>query len=498
MRLRLIPKLDADVIVAGAGPAGATVALQLARTGVDVLLVDRERFPRDKVCGDFVGPVALRVLERLGLGDDLQSQAPNLIKDAALFLDGNHLLTSPFPQFADLPPFGTTLPRLALDEVTFRAATRAGVRVIEEHAVVAYDVEPDVIRVLVRGKGGTSSLTARLLVGADGSSSTIAAILRGARSARADRIIAVRAYYEGVSGPSDRADLYFTELSFPGYCWVFPTSATSANVGVGMVLETIPPTTEHLRDTLLHLVETDAALRRRLSDAHLVGKIVGWPLATYNARLPITADRVILIGDAAGLINPLNGEGIQYALQSAGWAAEVISSCLRSGDASRAGLAPYADRVAVELTYDMALARLLVRAISNRTLNPIWLRALRAIASRARHDPEYGWVTGAVLAGLAPARDVLSLRVISGTVEEGVANLLLDSFIEVLRGPARVRADVRASALTISQIAYENLRRPLATTKWAVDVGIAAAELLAEASKALIAGRRNQNSRSTM
>ena len=107
-------------------------------------------------------------------------------------------------------------------------------------------------------------------------------------------------------------------------------------------------------------------------------------------------------------------------------------------------------------------------------------------------------MTGAVLAGLAPARDVLSLRVISGTVEEGVANLLLDSFIEVLRGPARVRADVRASALTISQIAYENLRRPLATTKWAVDVGIAAAELLAEASKALIAGRRNQNSRSTM
>jgi menaquinone-9 beta-reductase len=90
------------------------------------------------------------------------------------------------------------------------------------------------------------------------------------------------------------------------------------------------------------------------------GKIVGWPLITYNHRLPISFDRVMLIGDAAGLINPLNGEGIQHALQSARWAAEVLAPCLHENDYSAQAVAPFAARVESELRYDIALARLIV------------------------------------------------------------------------------------------------------------------------------------------
>lgn len=498
MRIRPLPKLDAEVVVAGAGPAGAAVGLALARTGVRVILLDRERFPRDKVCGDFVGPAALLMLESLGLTDRPGYRTSNVIREAALFLDGQHLLTSALPRVANLEPFGRTITRVEFDEMIFRGACEAGVLALEEHALVDYEVEPDLVRISVKSKSGYSKLTARLLIGADGSNSTVAAVLRGSRPARTDRIVAVRGYYQGVAGPADRADLYFTGRSFPGYCWLFPTSATTANVGVGMVLDTLPAANEHLRDTLLHLVHTDPALRRRLGGAHLEGKIVGWPLSTYNPRMPITGDRVLLIGDAAGLINPLNGEGIQYALQSASWAAETALSGLRSGDLSAAGLEPYARRVAYELKYDMALARLLVRAISNRTFNPLWLRALRSITSRARRDPAYGWITGAVLAGLAPARQVLSPRVVYGTVEEGVASLVRESLLALIQGRGRLRSRARHSARAVARIAYENLRHPVASAKWASQLGFAGADLLAEASKELLFRRHRHKSRSTM
>jgi len=498
VRIRVLPKLDADVIVAGAGPAGSGVGLALARAGLRVILLDRERFPRDKVCGDFVGPAAVEMLKGLGLTDQPEYRTSNVIKEAALFLDGQHLLTSALPRVPELEPFGRTMRRIAFDDMIFQGACKAGVMALQEHALLDYKVESDLVRVSVKSAGALSSLTARLLIGADGSNSKVAAILRGSRPVRADRIVAVRAYYQGVAGPADRADLYFTGRSFPGYYWLFPTSETTANVGVGMVLDTLPATNEHLRDTLLHLVKTDPALRRRLGGAQLEGKIVGWPLSTYNSRVSITDDRVLLIGDAAGLINPLNGEGIQYALQSARWASETALAALRNGDLSAAGLKPYARRVSDELTYDMALARLLVRAISNRTFNPLWLRALRAITSRARRDPAYGWITGAVLAGLAPARLVLSPRVVYGTVEESVVSLLRESLFVLVGGRPRLRDRARRSAEAMVGIAYENLRHPVASAKWATQLGFAGAELLAEAAKEVLFRRRGHRSRSTM
>src|SRR5207249_503239 len=116
-----------------------------------------------------------------------------------------------------------------------------------------------------------------------------------------DRIIAVRGYYEGVQGSAEQADLYFSGNSFPGYYWLFPTDRGAANVGVGMVLETIPPTSDHLKDLLLELISKDESLRQRLSNAKPASRIAGWPLTTYNPALPLIDDCLMLIGDAAGL-----------------------------------------------------------------------------------------------------------------------------------------------------------------------------------------------------
>ena len=143
-------------------------------------------------------------------------------------------------------------------------------------------------------------------------------------------------------------------------------------------------------------------MRRRLRGARMRGKVLGHPLTTYDPRLPLIGDRVMLLGDAAGLINPLNGEGIQYALHSARWAADIAADRLASDRLDAASLEGYQQRVQQSLRTDMALSRLIVQLFRNRNLNQVWLGALRSIAARATTDPDYAHHVGCVLTGLTP------------------------------------------------------------------------------------------------
>jgi len=180
-------------------------------------------------------------------------------------------------------------------------------------------------------------------------------------------------------------------------------------------VSTYPQAGRNLRELLLRLIAEDPSMRRRLRGARMDGKILGCPLTTYNPRLPLAGDRVMLVGDAAGLINPLNGEGIQYALHSARWAADVAADCLTSGRLDAASLHRYQQRVQHSLGQDMAFSRLVVQLIRNRHLDPVWLRALRMIASRAQADPAYAYRVGCVVTGLAPATTTLGLSMAAKT-----------------------------------------------------------------------------------
>jgi menaquinone-9 beta-reductase len=153
---------------------------------------------------------------------------------------------------------------------------------------------------------------------------------------------------------------------------------------------------------LLRLTAEDASLRYRLRGAQIRGKVLGHPLTTYNPRLPLIGERMMLLGDAAGLINPLNGEGIQYALHSARWAVDIATDCLASDRLDAASLIGYQRRVHQSLRADMALSRLFVQLIRNRTLNQVWLDALRSMVARAQTDPDYAHHLGCVLTGLTP------------------------------------------------------------------------------------------------
>ncbi len=487
--IRIATDYDADVIVAGGGPAGAAVARHLARRGISVVVLDRVNFPRDKVCGDFVGPAALVELGALGVRDMDGYLASNVARRAALYLDGKELISRLFPRLEGMPAYGRVVPRYILDNWIVSSARQAGARLMTGYPVVGFKIAGDGVMVEVAAPNGRLTLRSRLLIGADGSSSTVARVMRGSAPPRGDRIVAVRAYYENVGGADDQLDLYFTSEAFPGYYWLFPTGRGEANVGLGMALETIPAHDETPVALLNRLIEKDAALAARLKGARLRGKIVGWPLITYNHRLPIVTDRVMLIGDAAGLINPLNGEGIQYALLSARWAADTVAQCVRRGDFSAAALAPYAAKVERELRYDMALARLIVQMITNRGLNPVWLEALRIIAARARKDAAYAEIAGGILAGLAPARSALNLRVVGGTIDQAAMSLGIKAVLTAFSGPAAWAGFGVDTAQVGFQLAYDLALNPLGFTNWLMRVASDAVELGAQASWDAIGGR---------
>jgi flavin-dependent dehydrogenase len=292
-------------------------------------------------------------------------------------------------------------------------------------------------------------LRARVVVAADGSNSYVGRVVRKGRVPRGDRIIALRGYFEDVAGPPGRAELFFSRDSFPGYCWVFPTELGRANVGIGMLLETFPPQTTHLREVLARLLATDPAVRGTLGSARPISKLVGWPLTTYNPHLPLASDGLLLVGDAAGLINPINGEGIQYALASARWAAEVLVAAADSGGFSHSRLEPYERRVAAELRLDMALARVISRLIANRLLNPFWLLALRAITARGLSDPGYAERAGGILVGLHPTHRAAQPDFALATVESTALALARAVGERALRGdPAAIVSEIVAAVVS--------------------------------------------------
>jgi geranylgeranyl reductase family protein len=486
IQIRPDPNCDCDVLVVGAGPAGASAAIHLTRSGLKVILIDCQSFTRDKVCGDFVSPLALFELARIGITSLPDFKRTNKIHKAALYLDGKVLISQPIPKLENLPSYGRVIPRLMLDNWILAAARDAGVSVFEGFRLTHFEKETNGIWAQVKGQNKTITFRTQLLIGADGSRSTIRHLLSNRPISKDNRIIAVRTYFKGINGRSDRADLYFSGDSFPGYCWLFPINHNAANVGVGMIADTIPHANYNLRKLLKHLIENDEALSRRLRGARRVGRIIGWPLITYKPEREVVADRVVLIGDAAGLINPLNGEGIQYALLSGRWVSETILMCATQQDYSRESLENYSVRVEKELSYDMALAALIVELIRNRRLNPIWLQALRIIVQRAEIDPDYAHTAGGVLAGMIPASNVLNSKFITKTLKQGALSTMVGAVKNLVRGPHQTRKTCSDAAQTGFVLIKDTIQHPTDFLKWGFRLSAGSAELAGQVFKDLI------------
>jgi geranylgeranyl reductase family protein len=414
-----MPEKTWDVIVVGAGPGGSAAAISLVRCGWRVLLVDKASFPRDKVCGDMISPRSQRALSALGCSSVLQSTAPSRVNAGNFYLDGERLFEARVPKAKGLADHGIVLPRMILDEVIFRQAQEAGVETIERCEVKGIKVENEGASVFAEHKGEARTLRGRMVIGADGAHSLVSRALNPEGNKGRNISFALRAYFEGVLGDSSQVDVLFDRAFFPGYAWIFPLGEGRANVGMGMVMDPHSRERANLRERFADWLERDPAAQARLHNAHQVGRIVGWPLNTYSPTSCRHGQRILLIGDAANLVDPLNGEGIHTALESAQIAAMVADEALRADDLSEAFLARYERRWRDAFELDLRIADLYITLAGSRSLKGAWLSALKLAGESATRDRAYaGTITG-ILAGVVPTRRSLSAGFVLKTLLHG-------------------------------------------------------------------------------
>lgn len=366
-----------DVVVVGAGPGGAAAAHYLAGRGLDVLLVDRADFPRDKTCGDGLTPRAVGVLHDMGVLPALL-QVGRRISGVEIFSPDGSSTGATIPPRNGAPTPMLVVPRVTLDNVIRERALRSGAQF--ESRVRVTDVERTARGVVVRGDRGERpvAIDARCAVIATGA--PVSLLVRLGLLRKAPRMmLAARAYFEGMVGLTDRIHIRFDGVPLPGYGWVFPVSSSTANVGAGFFpsprrSRRLPPNPRAAFDRFVR----SRSMGSWLGGARQGGPVKGYPLRVDFPDSPTSGDGVLLVGEAAGLVNPLTGEGIDYALESAQVAAEHVARALADGDLSRRRLEEY-DR---GLRTRFERLHVFCRRLRDTALSPLLLNRLVRVAAR--------------------------------------------------------------------------------------------------------------------
>jgi geranylgeranyl reductase family protein len=364
-----VPSTDEqhDVLVVGGGPGGSAAAYHLARHGIDVAVVEKTSYPREKVCGDGLTPRAVKAMLEMGV----DTGGPGFVRNEGLRVYGPRgILDLPWPALNDWPGYGLVRTRIDFDELLARRAQQAGAvlhesteattPVMDRGWVVGANVRelqqtngdaaPDAAandagnaKPAARRKrpeaGPTRTIRAKFVLAADGASSRFAGQAGVKRDASRPLGIAARRYYRW-----DRAqvpwleawlDLYEGEKLLPGYGWIFPIDDEVVNVGAGL-LNTFHGfkdlSAQRVFDVFIKMLPADWGLNEDTA----IGPVRSGPLPMGFNRRPLAEPGVLLVGDAGGLVNPFNGEGISYAMETGQMAAELVFDALEKG---RPGLA---------------------------------------------------------------------------------------------------------------------------------------------------------------
>lgn len=391
-----------DVIVVGAGPTGCSAAITLARMDHQVLLVDRAHFPRDKVCGDGIGPAALRVLDRLGATPALEALGP-WRTDGILVSspDGTEVLAE-YPRVDGFRNYGYVLPRTEFDLLLWEQAKRCdNVEALEGCRVTG----------LIRGDGAVDGVEARIgteqtrfhgsfVIAADGCHSIIAHELGLHNRSKRHSSFAVRAYFDGVEDLSPALEIHYEKTILPGYGWIFATGEHTANVGVG-VMERFGDR-KTLKAKFDAFVAENRFAQRKLGRATMrAGSFKGWPLPNGSFPGKRGSGNVLLAGDAGSFVDPISGEGIFYALKSGELAASAIHHGLTGATRGKSVVDIYAKTWRKSFLWrDFKPAFLLQRLLVKKTV-------LRYVIRRAKKSRSNARVLAGAISHIYPKRRLL-------------------------------------------------------------------------------------------
>ncbi|HTG46097.1 MAG TPA: geranylgeranyl reductase family protein [Actinomycetota bacterium] len=326
------PPAETDVLVVGAGPGGSAAAYHLARHGIDVTILERATFPREKVCGDGITPRGVKAMQAMGLDTD----DPAFERVIGLRVHARHTsIDLPWPELTTFPPFGLVMTRHDFDQLLAERAVKAGARLFEATEAVGPVLEDGWVRgAIVRPAGDRDAppreIRARFVVAADGAASRFAAPAGVRRDDSRPLGIAARRYYRTDHHPGpwfeSWLDLWDGDMLLPGYGWLFPLPGGRVNLGGGLL-----NTFKHFKDiSAQQLFGAFARMlpEREISEETADGRVLSGPLPMSLNRIPQAVPGMLLVGDAAGAVNPFNGEGIAYAMETGEIAAGLLHEAL--------------------------------------------------------------------------------------------------------------------------------------------------------------------------
>lgn len=325
-----------DVVIAGAGPAGCAAALALKDAGLKVALLNKETFPRDKVCGDAIPGRAAKTLKSIDpkLGAEFERFPKKYHTTKTLLAYKNQSLTFNWVGAA------YTCARMDFDNFLF-SLVKENTDTAIHTGIKVNTVSASKDSITVSTKDGIS-FTAKMLIGADGAQSVVAKQLTDKIIDRDHHVGSVRAYYKNVASTEDNTtEIYFDKKFLPSYLWIFPLPGNMANVGFGMLSSEIAKRKINIKNTFYEFIDQNPTLAARFKDAELIGELEGFSLPLGSKRITISGDRFMLAGDAASLIDPISGDGIGNAMLSGKLAAGQVIKSFKQGRFDSAFLKEY-------------------------------------------------------------------------------------------------------------------------------------------------------------
>ncbi|QTN38783.1 geranylgeranyl reductase family protein [Cryomorphaceae bacterium] len=353
-----------DILISGGGPAGAAAAIGLKGSGLNVILVDKSTFPRDKICGDALSPDVWNQLLQLNLPLENLKEFTHKVPSygAKVSSPSGETVEFEFPETKTGLAPGYISERIAFDEYMWRHAcsspnveSREGVAVKSASRKGSYwQVDTD-----------HGSVNAKVLFIADGAQSSLAKSIGGASVERSHYCAGLRQYWKGVSGFHEKGfiELHFVDSVNPGYFWMFPLPNGHANVGIGMLSSKVAEKSVNLKKEMENIIQNHPDFRDRFKNAEPLENVKGWGLPIGSKKRKISGDHFLLLGDAASVIDPATGEGIGNAIRTGRVAAELLPDLIKKDKTQAGDLKAYDEEVYRRMWSELKWSRTLQKLL---------------------------------------------------------------------------------------------------------------------------------------
>lgn len=462
-----------DVIVVGAGPAGSTLAWKLACEGVNTIVLDGASFPREKVCGDYVEPRGLRLLDKMGCLPTLEARSPLPIMYTSIYVDFKKCFIGKIPFYGvnkDLPAHGYVVPRKVLDEVMLKTAIAAGATAHQETYVTDFRNTRNGVAIEALHHGKRVVYQGRMVVGADGVNSVVAR--RAGVLVDDPRHIAIsqRAYADGYEGGIGEATMFFDGDLFPGYGWVFPMGRGQVNLGVGVLKEACERDHIVIPQLFRNFFEKLKQFHPRCGKLQLCRPPIGGIVKTYGGAGPNYFENGLLVGDAGSFVDPMTGEGITLAMESALIAAGAVLDVLQKRQIHAKSFSTYEAEYRKYFDPSMICVDFCAATMRNRHYWRSWRKALVRGCELAQGDSKFAVTVGACFGGLEINPPGILAELWMRTAEN-LLSIGSQSVLELLEGGANgTRFTLQETAGWITD-SWESLwDDPFWHARWATDV----------------------------